>query len=233
MNADATETSLARMMARWGYYLAPDRHPYAPGRHMLLIAMREIPTEMHFDPEVIQLRMGETGDSLNWSTIRLKSPLCGQRQAGLGRIIVSDRVDKRIEFFTYGATIEAVHGHNEVVYALRSPAPILAIDPELQDFSAELAFETEVIVAEALAKWHGNESGFARRLSQLEPARCYIAAIHSILGHYQRNRRLRDGFHLFYAALCKEVEQLAALGFWPGEMARLDDLLAPDHPAFA
>jgi hypothetical protein len=233
VNANATESSLVRMMARWGYYLAPNRHPYAPGHHMLLIAMREIPTEMHFDPEVIQLRMGETGDSLNWSTIRLKYPLYGQRQVGLGRIIVSDRVDKRIGFFTYGAMIEAIHGHNEAVYALRSSAPILAIDPELQDFSAELAFETEVIVARSLAKWRGNESGFASRLSQLEPDRCYLAAIHCILGHYQRNRRLRDGFRLFYAALCKEVEQLAALGFWPGEMARLDDLLAPDHSAFA
>lgn len=228
---NATDNALIRTMEHWGYRLEPDQHPYAPGHHTLLIAMREAPTEKHFDPEMIRLRMGEAGDALHWSTLGLKYPLHGQRRAGLGRVIISDRVDKRIEFFTYGGTIEAIHGDNEVVYALRSPAPILEIDPEPEDFSAELAFESEVIVAEAQAQWRGNEAGFARRLSELEPARCYLAAIHTILARYQRNRSLRDGFHLFYAALQKEVEHLAALGYWPGEPTGLDDLLAPEKPA--
>ena len=224
------EPTLVSMMEHWGYSLAPSPHPYAPGQHVLLVAMREIPTEMHFDPESIQLRMGETGDTLNWSTIRLKYPLHGVRQAGLGRVIVSDRVEKQVEFFTYGGTLEATHGHDKVVYALRSPAPILEIDLELQDFSAQLAFETEVLLGEAQAQWHGNEQGFARRLAQLDPARCYLAAVHSILSHYEHNRRLSNGFHLFHMALAKEREQLVEMGLWPADAARLEDLLAPHNP---
>ncbi|MCS7061124.1 MAG: hypothetical protein RMN25_08140 [Anaerolineae bacterium] len=228
---NTTASTVARLMERWGYLLLPDAHPYAPGQHRLLIAMREVPTEMHFDPESIRLRMGESGDSLNWSTIRLKYPLYGQRQVGLGRISISDRVDKRIEFFTYGGTIEAIHEHDQIVYALRSSAPILSIDPEMQDFSADLTFETEVMIARAQAQWNGNQAGFAHRLSQIEASQCYLATLRAILDHYQHNQRLRDGFRLFYTALCKEIELLAALGYWSSNTSKLNELLAPEQMA--
>ena len=42
------EQRLVSMVQHLGYALTPDPHPYAPDHHTLLIAMREIPTELHF-----------------------------------------------------------------------------------------------------------------------------------------------------------------------------------------
>jgi hypothetical protein len=40
-------------MENQGYYLLPKFHPHSPGYTGLLVAIRERPTGMHFDPESI------------------------------------------------------------------------------------------------------------------------------------------------------------------------------------
>jgi len=224
-----SDPQLLAQMEHWGYNLVPGEPPYAPGNHSLLVALREIPTEMHFDPEVIQLRMGDAGDSMNMTTIRLHHPIYGTKQVGLGRVIINDRVDKRLEFFVYGGTLEATYGSDEGVIAIRSSAPILEITDDLLSFSDQLAFETEVIIAEAEAMWHGDDHDFAQQLAQLEPAQCYLSAVKAILQRYELNPRLRTSFHIFYAALCKEKEWLTEMGMWSDSLPHLHDLLRPQH----
>jgi hypothetical protein len=230
-----SDQQLISQMERWGYQLKPGEPPYAPGHHRLLVAIREFPTEMHYDPESIQLRMGDAGDSVNWTTIRLRFPVYGIKQVGLGRLIIADRVDKRVEFFTYGGELDATYSHDEAVYELRSGAPILEITEDLQSFPDQLAFETEVIVAEAQARWHGNDQAYSRQLAQLEAGPCYLAAVRSILRHYERTLALRETFHMFHAALKKEQEALAGAGLWHDTIPCLEALLEPGgefaHPA--
>jgi hypothetical protein len=227
-----SDQQLLTQMERWGYHLKPGEPPYAPGHHRLLVAIREFPTEMHFDPESIQARLGDTGESVNWTTIRLRYPVYGVKQVGLGRLIIADRVDKRVEFFTFGGELDATYGHEQAVYEVRSSAPILEITEDLQSFPDQLAFETEVIVAEAQARWRGNDQAFARRLAHLEPGHCYLSALRSILDHYTRIPSLREAFHLFHASLLKEREALEEAGVWREAIPRLEVLLEPgdEHP---
>ncbi|MFQ5814516.1 MAG: hypothetical protein ACE5I2_15160 [Anaerolineae bacterium] len=42
-------------------------------------------------------------------------------------MIIRDRVDKVVGFFTYGGWLESISVPGETVYSLRSPAPILEL----------------------------------------------------------------------------------------------------------
>jgi len=225
------EQSILHLMENWGYYLLPKSHPDSPGYTGLLVAIRKEPTEKHFDPQAIRLRLRDKYDEAKWTTLGLHSPLELPIKASMqvcpGEVMLRDRTDKRVDFFVFGGSLEAVSVPGETVYSLRSPAPILKLTDDPESVPDQLASETEALIGELQVRWGSNEKGFARRLAQVDPLQFYVATLETILAHYEQDHTLQETFHEFYLALRNEKGRLVERGQWPTTPPRLEELLAP------
>jgi len=222
------EQSIVHRMEHWGYYLLPRSHPHSPGYTGLLVAIRKTPTKAHFDPKSMRLRLRDKDSIASWTTLRVKTPHRGSRHLCPGRVVLRDRMDKQVEFFAFGGSLEAASVPGETVYSLRSPAPILEITNRLESIPDQLASETEVMIGELQARWEANDEEFARRLAQVDPLQFYLASLHSILVRYKQSSTLQRSFPGFYVVLLEETEWLAEAGQWPVAPPRLEELLAPE-----
>jgi hypothetical protein len=226
------EQSVLQVMENWGYYLLPKSHPHSPGYTGLLVAIRKIPTEKHFDPQTIRLRLRDKYDQAKWTTLWLHSPQELPIKASVhvcpGEVMLRDRTDKRVDFFVFGGSLEAVSVPGETVYSLRSPAPILWLTDDPETVPDQLASETQALIGELQVRWGSDEEGFARRLAQVDPLQFYVATLQSILVRNERDHHaLQEAFHEFYLALRKERGWLMERGKWPTTPPRLEALLAP------
>jgi hypothetical protein len=64
-----------------------------------------------------------------------------------------DRVEKQVEFFTFGGTVDVVSDSGALIYAFRSSAPILELTSPEETASDQLAYEAEGILAETEEQW--------------------------------------------------------------------------------
>jgi hypothetical protein len=220
-------------MENWGYYLLPKSHPDSPGYTGLLVAIRKQPTEKHFDPQTMRLRLRDKHNEATWTTLGLHSPVGLLIKASVhvcpGEVMLRDRMDKRANFFVFGGSLEAVSVPGETVYSLRSPAPILKLTDDPESVPDQLASETEAFIGELQVRWGSDEEGFARRLAQVDPLQFYVATLQSILARYERDHHaLQEAFHEFYLVLRKERGWLMERGKWPTTPPRLEALLAPN-----
>ena len=227
------EQSILHLMENWGYYLLPQSHPDSPGYTGLLVAIRKQPTEKHFDPQAMRLRLRDKYDQAKWTTLGLHSPLELPIKTSIhvcpGEVILRDRTDKRADFFVFGGSLEAVSVPGETVYSLRSPAPILRLTDDPESVPDQFASETEALIGELRVRWGSDEEGFARRLAQVDPFQFYLATLQAILARYERDRHiLQETFHEFYLALRNEKGWLMERGRWPAILPTLEELLASD-----
>ena len=226
------EQSILHLMEKWGYYLLPRSHPDSLGYTGLLVAIRKQPTEKHFDPQTIRLRLRDKYDQAKWTTLWLQSPLELPITASMhvcpGEVMLRDRTEKRVDFFVFGGSLEAVSVPGETVYSLRSPAPILQLSDDPETVPDQLTSETQALIGELQVRWGSDEEGFARRLAQVDPLQFYLATLQAILTRYERDRHiLQETFHEFYLALRHEKGRLMERGRWPATLPTLGELLAP------
>ncbi len=223
-----SEQSVFHQMEHWGYYLLPRSHQCSPGYTGLLVAIRETPTGIHFDPEVMRLWLQYENGTASRATLRLRSPFQGPRRVCPGRVVLRDRMDKRVEFFIFGGSLEATSIPGETVYILRSPTPVIELDESLESIPNQLAFETEVILGEMEARWGLDKEGFIQRLSQVDPLQFYLGNLHSILTRCERSQALQETYHNLYHALLEEKRWLVKAGLRTATPVTLEGLLAPD-----
>lgn len=221
------EQSLLELMQHWGYYLLPKSHRDSPGYTGLLVAIEQQPTGKHFAPHRLRLRLQDAKGVVKWRTLDWFTLLEASAHACPGRLILRDRSDKSVEFFTFGGSLEVISGPDKTVYSLHSPAPILELTDRSETVPNQLAAETESLMGEIEVRWGSNEEGFNRRLTEVAPLRFYLASLQSILLHYERAQALEQAYHEFYDALRQEREWLVAEGLWPTSPPVLEDLLAP------
>jgi hypothetical protein len=226
------EQSILHLMENWGYFLLPKSHPDSPGYTGLVVAIRKQPTEKHFDPQTMRLRLRDKYGEARWTTLWLYSPRELPIEASIhvcpGEVMLRDRTDKRENFFVFGGLLEAVHVPGETVYSLRSLAPILKLSDDPESVPDQLASETEALIGELQVRWGSDDEGFARRLTQVDPLRFYVATLETILAHYEQDYTLQESFQEFYLALCSEKGWLIERGRWPTTPSRLEELLAPN-----
>lgn len=214
-------------MEDWGYYLLPKAHPSSPGYIGLRVAIREMPTRLHFDPESIHLRLRGKDGTARWITLRLEAPFQETRHVCPGRVILHDRVDKRVFFFVFGGSLTAVTAPDKTVYSLHSPAPILELTDTVESVPDQLASETEAMVGKLQARWGYDDAGFGRCLAQLDGLEFYLASLHTILLRYKQSRALQASFDDLYGALLTEKAWLMKAEKWPASPPILEKLLAP------
>ena len=220
------EDKILSVMDGWGYYLHEKIHAGHLGYSNLLVAIREPPTRKHFDPELIILQLCDKNGAASSSSLKKKFSAQVPQPVCPGQINLYDRKNKRIDFFTFGGTLDAITAPDETIYWLHSSAPILEIVNDPANVADQLAAEVQLMLAVLKAHWD-DDLGFAQRLGQLEPFQFYLAALESILMRYQQTSALKSNFHKLYSALLEEKDILIRTGQWPNSPVRLRALLSP------
>lgn len=220
------EQSLLALVKDWGYRVLPPPHPHSLGYSGLVVAVRKEPTGLHFDPERLHLRLVDHTGRARWTTVSRLSPLEGTRRLCPGMISLHDRSGKRVDFFAFGGLVESSSLADQTVMVLRSPSPLLELTAQKETVADQLADETELLVAEAEAKWGPDEAGFERRLAGVEPLEFYLAVLHTVLDRYQPDDVLCAAYHDLCAALEGEKEWLVGERSWPARPRQVEELLA-------
>ncbi|MCC7358501.1 MAG: hypothetical protein IT317_03440 [Anaerolineales bacterium] len=173
----------------FGYAFEPDCSPDAPAHSRLRVVLRARPTHAHYDPEHVTLpvvtRLGEI------EPLRVFHPWPADHDytAAAGRVILQDRVGKKVEAFTLGGRITLDAEPDYVVLQLDSPAPILALQFPAS-VSDHLAAAIEGLLAQRRAAHDmaGEPRQLEARLAALDPATLYQACLRSLAD------RLRAGY---------------------------------------
>jgi hypothetical protein len=211
----------------WGYVLLDPSHADSLGHGGLVVALRHKPTGKHFDPETLYLRLRDRTGTFRGMTLSWTAPPLESGHVCPGRVILADRADKRVEFFTFGGSLERVERPDEVVYTLRSPTPVLELLGQGERISDQLAFETESLLSGAAAHWGHDERGFGQCLAAVDPLQFYVAVLQSLLLRHKRVVAMETVYPELDDALLREKRGLQARGLWPAEPPVLEDLLSP------
>lgn len=224
----ATEAEILACVDPWGYCLQPKFHPGGIGFSGLLVAIRPHPTEAHYDPESVQLRLRDEHGAAQWVSLHQRPPFQGRLRVCAGHITLDDRREKKVEFFTFGGEIRPVFTETVTVYAITSPVPILGITPpSLNTVAEKLALKAETAMARGDACWGRDRTGFRQRLGSVEPLMLYAAILEGVLCREDmppilcaRNRTLAQAARL-------ERRWLQESGRWPVDVPPVPVLLCP------
>ncbi len=223
------EQDVLQRMEDWGYLLLHKPHPRSPGYRQLLVALRRVPTEKHFDPSEVRLWLRDQYGVARLTTLALDpllKPLPEPRQVCPGMVTLYDRKEKRTDFFTFGGLLNAVFGSGEVVLSLRSPVPIIWL-VEPADVATRLVAEVEASMAEISAKWGPDEEGYLRRLVAVDPLELYAASLGACLKRCEEHSTIREDDVELYDLVRDEQEWLLEIARRP-MVSPLTELLAPE-----
>lgn len=204
------ETFLQRLETL-GYYSLPRSHPNSPGYSGLLAVLRQAP--QGHEPEWIQLRLHEwTGITskvhlhadMNWPFSHIVCP---------GQVVVRSRQEPEAAFYTFGGTLETEALAGEMVFSLRSAAPVLELLPEQETIADLLADETEALFARVKAQQLLASEQLLDRLVKAGPETVYLAVLQSLLTEDEE-----EAFHYypdFVKTLNNERDWYQKTGRWP------------------
>jgi hypothetical protein len=161
-----------------GYTFYPPRHHHDPGHPRLDITLRASPTELHFDPEKVELHIVSPTERIE--NLSVTHPWTGIRdfQVYPGRIVLRDRVDKTAKAFTFGGRLEIHPEDKQTVCTIQSNAPILSLTID-RSLAVMLAEEVEIMLAERRAAWANDISSFEDRLKSIDPSTFYLATLNT------------------------------------------------------
>jgi len=202
------EGKLFERMHAWGYQFAYRHHPESPGFATLMVAIREMPTRMHFDPETIRVLAPMEDGAVSWVTFHYHNRSVPEKPIGYSRIILKDRREKAIAFYTFGGSIRSIVRPGENIFIIQSEAPILDLSSEKDILAAELADEAEIVLAKMRARLAGQAQEFHRRMCALSPEQRYFGTIRSILAQLGSERQLRQERESLRWLLQREVRFL-------------------------
>ena len=218
--------SIAAAVEGWGYRAYPRSEGGEFGYARLLVAVRKEPTLEHYDPQRLRFRLRSHSGEVRWRTATWLVPVGESGHICPGPVVLTDRRDKRVEFFTFGGTVEVTTYPSVLIYAFNSAAPILELTMPRETVSDHLAYEAEVILAELEERWDEHlETGFAERLAEIDPATLYASILNTILQRYRGAAALQQAYSAFYAAIEKEEAYLSARGLWSPEPLQAGDLV--------
>jgi len=215
-------------LENWGYLCLPKAHPTSPGYTGLLVAIRESPTRMHFDPESVCLQVVGRSGRPTRTTFHLQSHFPRSKRVCPTVVTLRDRMEKEVEFFTFGGWLDSTSVPGETVYSLRSPAPILKLENPAS-LPARFTAESEALLAKIKAQWGAEDEEFDLRLSQIDPLLLYVAVVRATLAHFREVPALRREDPHLYATLQQEAKWLKEIDHDPATSPELEALLSPQE----
>ncbi len=221
------DTNLFTLMQTWGYYLIPHQNASSPGYPGVIVAIRETPTEKHFDPEWIEVQLLNSQDQVEHCRLGPDLHRHFPKRLCPGRLTLHDRYAKRVDFYTFGATIDALSQPAETIYSITSSAPILLLAEDDDNFPEQFEAEAAALLASIHVQWALKDIRFNHRLVEFDPAQLYQATLRSLLARYTEYPALHERFPRFFTHLQHEYQWQASQhpGFAQGP--RLESLLQP------
>jgi len=206
----------------FGYTLYPSRRPSEVGYSRLDVTFRAQPTGLHFDPEALRLTVAAPQGGLD--SLKVAHPWVGERhyQACAGQVDLSDRLDKKVEAFTFGGELSIASFGEETCASLQSAAPLL-LCRSLESVPSMLAQESEILLAERRAAWSHAPQVFEQRMVNAAPLVLYQACLHAILRRFEHFPNPGEEIVHFVHVLRAELTALRDDGL--GEPPALDQIL--------
>jgi hypothetical protein len=179
--------ALARL-AEWGFIATSDL-PDRPGPASLLVALRERPTLVHYDPEVVEYWATREGRGIH-VTITRETPMPFDGVFSWGLIRIADRLGESNEYAAFGGQVRAEMVDGVVVVVFTSPAPILRRGGHSQGWdpgaTSIIAFFSRLLVAVDF------RPGFEREVAVADPLTRYAAFLQDVLPRYRASTALRE-----------------------------------------
>jgi hypothetical protein len=193
----------AAKLADWGFLAHPDL-PDGSGDAYLLVALRDVPTLRHFDPERVAVWVSRGSRGLRLEITRTSRPL--DVDYSWGTVAITDRLDISNEYVTFGGHLTVAAVGDMTVVILVSTAPILRRGGHSQGWDEAAvdlaAFFGRVMIAVDYVP------GFEGRMAEARPLARYASFIMDSLARYRRSLALRDAHPALLALLCGEEERL-------------------------
>jgi hypothetical protein len=179
--------SAATLLTDLGF-LAYSDLPDRPGAAYLLVALRDVPTLRHYDPESVTFWVNEAGRGVP-RTMTRATPLPIDTEFSWGLVRIVDRLHITNEYLTFGGRLSAANVDGVVVAVFSSPAPLLRRGGHSQgwDRAAETlgAFFSRMLLAVDYAP------GFEDRAARADPLSRYAAFVIDAVGRYRASPPLR------------------------------------------
>ena len=215
--------SAAALMANLGF-LATSDLPDRPGPASLLVALREVPTLRHYDPEAVQYWTNQSGRGVP-RTLTRETPLPVETEFSWGLIRIVDRLLVTNAYLTFGGHLSAALVDGVVVAVFTSPAPLLRRGGHSQvwDLGADSlgAFFSRFL----LAVDYG--AGFEDFAGKASPVSRYAAFLIDAMARYRASPRLRGEQPELWTLLRAEERRLMAIN--PAEWAAGEALWRQIH----
>lgn len=185
----AALANAAERLSAWGFLAHPDL-PDGPGPASLIVALRDVPTLRHYDPEVVEFWSTE-GDRGTRRAITRATKMPLSTEVSWGEIRIVDRLGVSNEYLTFGGRCEAGQVGSVGIVVVTSSAPILRRGGHSQGWDDG---------ADAIGAFFGRllvtvdyVPGFEAALAAADPLARYAAFIADALA---RDRRIRDAGRL-------------------------------------
>lgn len=210
-----------------GYIFYPYKIPGHPGHSRLDVIIPAVPTYRHFDPQKIQIQVISATHSSQRLIIHHPWTMGKSYRVCAGRVLVTDRKNKRIEAFSFGGKLQISSDPDQTICVLVSEAPIFALFTP-HELSVWFISEVEILLAEQKAHWDPQHPhSYEMHLATIEPFQLYVACLQALrdkLSHLPESvDELTHNGQRFVRA---EIQRLQSDGTWPPQPPTLNQLFA-------
>jgi len=214
-----------------GYRPYPPRIPHSPGHAKLEVHIYSQPTYRHFDPKFAHFEKVDQG-LIEPLTVHHPWHFEKGLQVFLGPILLTDRIGKKVTFFSFGSQVEIEAKTDFTSCIFRSEAPLIQIDQvDLGPFSPsnQLVIEIEMLLAKFKIQCKIEGIDYHSTLLKTPPALIYDICLQEILTKYQAHQN-SDQPHIsdMYEFLEQEIHRLKKHNCWPGKVQSLADIFMPN-----
>jgi hypothetical protein len=178
----------SRRLADLGFLAGPDL-PDRPGPAYLLVALRDLPTLRHYDPEAVEYWVTQQGRGVRASLTRF-TPLPVDRTFSWGMIRLYDRLSVTNEYLTFGGHLSAAEVDGATIAVFTSPVPMLRRGGHSQIWDEG----TDVLAAffARLVAAIDVQPNLEKRLAATDPYTRYAAFLADVVGRYRASPELRS-----------------------------------------
>ena len=193
----------AARLADWGFLAHPDL-PDGSGDAYLLVALRDVPTLVHFDPERVDVWVSRGARGVREEITRSTRGFAST--FSWGTIEIADRLGVSNEYVTFGGDLTVAPVGDMTVVICVSSAPILRRGGHSQGWDEAAvdlaAFFGRILVAVDYVP------GFEARMAEAPPLARYSAFIADSDARYHASEALRDQHPAFWSLIRVEENRL-------------------------
>lgn len=212
-----------------GYKFYRENHNLTIGYDRLDVCIDPTPTGVHFDPEKVVVPIFLPNGAIDSLTVRnpfLSVAGGGEYRIAPGKILISDRIGKKVEVFTFGGSMKIETLGNETISRITSNVPMLEVSA-LNMIKQRFADEATCMLAERRAALLQSPGTFEKKLFNTNPEKLYCAFLNEFENHLQRIPISgSETFNTIHNYVKKEIERLRKEGIWDdGVCISIKDLI--------